>query len=285
METRWHTDFHTPTSGLSFAVNKSLYQEQSEFQQIEILDTPDFGIVMLLDKVLMLTSSDEFVYHEMLCHPALFSHPDPRKVLIIGGGDCGTLSRVLLHSEVQSVIQVEIDEMVTRVARQYFPDLTKACEDPKAELVFADGIAYVRKHPKEFDVILIDSTDPVGPAEGLFRAEFLSDCKAALKPGGIVCLQCESPWIPDLRKVIRSVHQILTSEFQNVYPYAAAVPTYQRGYWIFQLAGDALDPLAEDVIKRINAAKISCDYYNPGMHQASFILPEFVDRILRKSLQ
>lgn len=277
-ESRWHTDKHTPTRGLSFVVTESLYSETSPYQSIEIVLTPDFGKVMLLDGVLMLTQADEFVYHEMLAHPTLFSHPDPKKVLIIGGGDCGTLTRVLSHPEVELAVQVEIDEMVTRVAREHFPGLTKAADDPRAELLFMDGIAYMREHKAEFDVILVDSTDPVGPAAGLFRKEFFADCHAALREGGILCIQSESPYIPDLQPVIRSAHHDLAGLFSMVKPYLASIQTYQAGLWMFQMAYKNR-PTSFGVIPA-RPLTMPSSYYNEAVHMACFVLPEFVKELL-----
>jgi len=276
---RWHTDKHTLTRGLSFEVSESLYTESSQYQSIEIVQTPDFGKVMLLDGVLMLTEADEFVYHEMLCHPPLFSHPHPRRVLIIGGGDCGTLARVLSHPEVEQAVQVEIDEMVTRVAKQHFPQLTKAIDDPRAELIFMDGIAYMREHQAEFDVILVDSTDPVGPAAGLFRKDFFADCHSALRDEGILCIQSESPYIPSLQTVIRSANQDLRELFNVVKPYLASIQTYQAGLWLFQMAYK--DYPASFGYSPIRPLTMPCRYYNEGIHMACFVLPEFVKELLR----
>ncbi|HPH60877.1 MAG: polyamine aminopropyltransferase [Candidatus Cloacimonetes bacterium] len=272
----WHTDFHSPHRGLTFAVEQLLHTEQSAFQKIEVLQTPAFGKVLLLDDVLMLTETDEFTYHEMLAHPALFSHPEPQSVLIIGGGDCGTLTRVLQHSTVSRVLMVELDERVTRVSKRFFPQLAKAGDDPRAELLFADGIGFVRDTEEQFDVILIDSTDPVGPAEGLFREPFFADCRRALKPGGILCLQSESPWMPELGKVIGEVHRDLRSLFPLVRAYSAAIQTYQAGLWLFQLASTSPDPLAPEVGARISSAALPTRYYNRDLHYAAFSLPTFV---------
>lgn len=276
----WHTDKHTPTRGLSFAVDAVLYRESSQFQTIEIVQTPDFGKVMLLDGVLMVTEEDEFVYHEMLCHPSLFTHPNPKNVLIIGGGDCGTLGRVLEHQAVERAVQVEIDEMVTRVSARWFPSLAKAISDPRAKLLYEDGIVYMQTHKAEFDVILVDSTDPVGPAAGLFRRSFFADCHAALKDDGILCIQSESPWIPSLRPVIKSANADLRSLFPKVMPYTAAIQTYQAGLWLFQMALKTHDPLAPATINRIGDGSFSTKYYDADVHQASFVLPKFVKGIL-----
>lgn len=272
----WHTDYHSPHRGLTFEAEAVLHSEQSAFQKIEVLQTPAFGKVLLLDGVLMLTETDEFTYHEMLAHPALFSHPDPQKVLIIGGGDCGTLTRVLQHSSVSRVLMVELDERVTRVSNRFFPELATAVDDPRAELLFADGIGFVRDTEERFDVILIDSTDPVGPAEGLFRAPFFADCHRALNPYGILCLQSESPWIPELGKVIGEVHRDLRSLFPLVKAYCAAIQTYQAGLWLFQLASTLHDPLAPEVGTRINRAGLETRYYNRELHYGAFKLPTFV---------
>jgi spermidine synthase len=276
----WHTDFHSPHRGLCFEVSESIYRESSNFQSLEIVNTPEFGKVMLLDGVLMLTEKDEFVYHEMLCHPSLMTHPQPEKVLIIGGGDCGSLTRVLQHHKVQKVVQVEIDEMVTRVARDYFPQLTEAINDPRAELCFEDGIAYLKRQENAFDVILVDSTDPVGPAEGLFRRSFLADCAKALKPDGILCLQSESPWIDSLKPVIRQLNADLKSLFPIVAPYTAAIQTYQAGLWLFQMASKRHDPQTVKVEQALMEQRLHCGYYNAGIHKAAFCLPEFVLGIL-----
>jgi spermidine synthase len=276
----WHIDYHSPHRGLCFEVDEVLYTERSQYQEIKIVQTPEFGKVMLLDGVLMLTEADEFVYHEMLCHPAMISHPNPKKVLIIGGGDCGTLKRVLEHPSVEQVVQVEIDEMVTRVSKSYFSALTAAADDPRAELVFGDGIAYLKQGGHAFDVILIDSTDPVGPAEGLFRQEFLADCRSALGEDGILCLQCESPWIKSLQPVISQVQADLKALFPVVAAYTAAIQTYQAGLWMFQLASMQYDPISVDAFKQMASRKLQCKYYNAALHHAAFVLPNFVKELL-----
>lgn len=278
----WHIDFHSPSRGLAFEVSERLYRESSPFQAIEIVRTPDLGNVMLLDGVLMVSSVDEFVYHEMLTQPSLFCHPNPERVLIIGGGDCGTLSRVLWHKQVKHVVQVEIDEMVTRVAKEYFPELTACLSDTRAELVFADGIEYLRNNHNAFDLILVDSTDPVGAAAGLFRKEFFADCHRALKDDGLLCIQSESPWIPDLLELISEVYQDLSSLFAHVHPYLAAIQTYQAGLWMFQMASKRYTPLSEDVFTRIRSADMGHRYYNSQIHGAAFALPQFVHERLHR---
>ncbi len=278
----WHIDYHSPTRGLSFETQKHLYRESSKYQTIDIVRTEDFGYVMLLDGVLMVSSIDEFVYHEMLSQPTLFTHPHPENVLIIGGGDCGTLTRVLWHQSVQKVVQVEIDEMVTRVAKEYFPQLTACLSDARAELVFTDGIEFLRNNHAAFDVILVDSTDPVGPAAGLFRKEFFADCHKALKADGILCIQSESPWIPNLLELIAEVNADLNALFPIVNPYLAAIQTYQAGLWMFQMASKQHQPLAQEVFTRIANPPHQYKYYNADIHHAAFALPQFVKDALKR---
>jgi spermidine synthase len=275
----WYTENHTPTRGLTFQVEKHLYQEKSRYQILDIVQTNDFGLVMLLDGIIMVTESDEYVYHEMLAHPALFTHPDPQKVLIIGGGDGGTLKRVLQHKDVEKAVLVEIDEMVVNASKKFFPSLAEAFDDPRAEVRIEDGIEYLEQQTESFDVILIDSTDPVGPAEGLFHKDFYANCHRALKQDGILTIQSESPWIPDLQPVIRNANKDLKDLFPTVMPYLAAIQTYQAGLWVFQLASKKYNPL--DAIAPGRFKGFDFKYYNYELHKACFILPQFVREILK----
>ncbi len=272
----WYTEKHTPTRGLTFRIEEHLYRESSPYQTIEILKTIDFGTVMLLDGVVMVTEKDEFAYHEMLTQPTIFTHPKPERVLIIGGGDGGTLKQVLRHPEVDKATVVEIDEMVPRVAKLHFPLLAEAFKDPRAEVVFEDGIEYLKNRKDEFDVILIDSTDPVGVAEGLFHRDFYQNCHHALKADGILTIQSESPWIPHLQPVIQRTHKDLKSLFAHVMPYTAAIQTYQAGFWLFQMASKKHHPLKVKLRHR----QMDFRYYTRELHQGCFALPQFVQDIL-----
>ncbi len=274
----WFTEKHTPTRGLTFQAEQNLYQEKSQYQILDIVLTQDFGLVMLLDGVIMVTEKDEFVYHEMLAHPALFTHPGPEKVLIIGGGDGGTLKQVLRHPGVKKAVLVEIDAMVVNASSRFFPTLAEAFDDPRAEVLIEDGIAYLKSKRNDFDVILIDSTDPVGPAAGLFHREFYADCHKALKDDGILTIQSESPWIPDLQNVIRTAHHDLKDLFPIVMPYTAAIQTYQAGLWLFQMASKTYHPLTDFNAERVNGFDFR--YYNEELHRGCFALPQFVKELL-----
>jgi spermidine synthase len=235
---------------------------------------------MFIDGALMLTDRDNFIYHEMLSHTALFTHPDPRQVLIIGGGDCGTLREVLKHDSVRRVTQVEIDERVTRLAERYFPELCASNDDPRADFQFTDGIRWVAERAGEhYDVILVDSTDPVGPAAGLFSENFYRSCFQALSPGGLVAAQSESPLFH--MDLIQSMHQgMRKAGFRDVALMHFPQCTYPSGWWSVSLARKEASSSA---FRETDAAhpSLATQYYNAAIHRAALALPEFVRRALR----
>ena len=209
----WYYEENPGASRLGIRVGEKLHEERSAYQKLSVYDTAFFGRVLTLDDVVMLTERDEFVYHEMLVHVPLCSIPEPQRVLIIGGGDCGALREALKHPNVEKVVQCDIDERVTRVSERFFPWVHEACADPRAELVFADGIEYVARHAASFDLIAVDSTDPVGPAAGLFVGDFYRAVLRALRPGGVMTAQTESPhWNADLvASIYREIHCFVPS--------------------------------------------------------------------------
>lgn len=195
LDTSWFTEV-APGEGIALSLKGAvqLHAEKTPWQSIVIYETETFGTLMVIDDCVMLTDRDNFIYHEMLGHPVLYIHEAPRAVLIVGGGDCGTLSEVLKHPEVGTVTQVEIDERVTRLAEEYFPELCQSNGDSRATLLFGDGIRWVQEAASEsLDVIIIDSTDPTGPAQGLFSTSFYQECRRILRHGGLLVQQSESP--------------------------------------------------------------------------------------------
>jgi spermidine synthase len=206
----WFTEICKESgSAISFEIRAKLHQEQSPFQRIEIYATTQFGNLMVIDGFVMLTTRDNFLYHEMMSHPALFTHPNPKRVVIIGGGDCGTLREVLKHPGVEHALQVDIDDRVTRLGDQYFPELCESNGDPRAELVFGDGIQWMKDAaPGSVDVIIVDSTDPIGPAEGLFTEAFFRDCHRALGEHGVMVQQSESPLL-HYQSIIQPLHRAM----------------------------------------------------------------------------
>lgn len=280
--TTWYTEPDLMKVGTAFSleVKRKLHEESSQFQRIAIYETTQFGHLMTLDDVVMLTDRDNFFYHEMMSHPALFSHPNPRNVVIIGGGDCGTLREVLRHPTVETVVQVEIDEMVTRVSEKYFPSLCEANNDPRATLLFADGIQWMKDAPaNSVDVIIIDSTDPVGPAEGLFNLEFHQNCRRVLREEGVLAQQTESPLLH--LPILEDIHRALrTAGFKNTRPILFPQCVYPSGWWSCSLASqrDLTDFRRADVQNK----KFPTHYYNADIHQACFALPNFVLDMMQK---
>lgn len=278
----WFTEQHDYSgSSIGFRVTQRLHSEQSPFQSIEIYDTTDWGKLMVIDGCMMVTTRDNFFYHEMMSHPALFTHANPKRVVIIGGGDCGTLREVLRHKSVESAIQVEIDERVTRLAEKYFPELCESNGDPRAQLLFIDGIKWMAEcAPESLDAIIVDSTDPIGPAEGLFNAAFYESCLKALKSDGIVVQQSESPLahLP-LLKDIRNA--MTTAGFASLRTLCFPQPCYPSGWWSATLArkrGD-LDTFRENDAA---AKSFATQYYNLDTHRAALAQPEFLKRVFAK---
>ncbi|MDA8390754.1 MAG: polyamine aminopropyltransferase [Gammaproteobacteria bacterium] len=262
-------------SAISLRIKEKLHDEQSPYQRIEIYETETFGTLMTLDGLVMVTDRDNFVYHEMMSHPALFTHEKPERVLIIGGGDCGTLREVLKHEEVRHVDQVELDERVTRVAERYFPELCAANADPRAHLHFQDGIKWVKDAPAgSYDVIIVDSTDPVGPAAGLFGQAFYADCLRALARDGIVVGQSESPLFH--AGLIKSMHEALRgANFLDVATLYFPQCTYPSGWWSATMArrDTTLAGFREEAVAERDFAT---RYYNDGIHRAALASPEFL---------
>ena len=263
---KWFSEVYQPEGlAISWTIESHLAHEVTDYQTIDIYQTSHWGHLMVIDDCVMLTSRDNFLYHEMLTHPALFSHPDPKTVLIIGGGDCGTLKEVLAHPGVVQATQVEIDEQVTRLSEKFFPELCERNQDPRAQLLFADGLAHIKAlEPGSIDVIIIDSTDPIGPAEGLFGPDFVKDCHAALGHGGVLAQQSESPLLHGtlIEGIQSNMHAAGFSECKTL---GFPQPCYPSGWWSATLAtkGGKLQAPSE---ARFAKAHLSTRYYNPAVH-------------------
>jgi spermidine synthase len=275
--TEWFTEEHSGAgSAFSLKIKRKLHEEQSPFQLLEMYETETFGNLMVIDGCTMVSTRDNFLYHEMISHPALFTHPDPKTVWIIGGGDCGTLREVLKHPSVQKAVQIDIDEGVTRLAEKYFPELCESNDEPRADVKFIDGIKWIKDTaPNSVDIIIVDSTDPVGPAEGLFNQAFYHGCLAALTENGILVQQSESPLL----------HLELLKNMRNAMSAAgfAALQTlyfpqciYPSGWWSATMAGKSkLQGFREQ-----DSANKQFDtlYYNVDIHKGALAQPEFVKR-------
>ncbi|HJL03036.1 MAG TPA: polyamine aminopropyltransferase [Polyangiaceae bacterium LLY-WYZ-15_(1-7)] len=261
---------------LSLEVTDTFFSGKSEYQKVEIFETREYGRALAIDSVFMTSEGDEFVYHEMLTHPALLTAKDPKRVLVIGGGDGGTVREVLRHPGVEKCVMIEIDELVVRACQEHLPTIGTAWDDPRLDLRFADGIDYVKNSDEEpYDVILLDGTDPIGPGEVLFGMEFFRGVKRMLKPNGIMALQSETPML--LRDVFFETQFKLRELFGKVHPYFGPVPLYASGIWSWTWCSDTQDHTAVDEGR---AAPIvdGCKYYNLDIHRGAFALPNYVRR-------
>ena len=250
-----------------------MHEEQSQFQHLEIYETETFGNLMVIDGCTMVSTRDNFFYHEMMSHPALYSHPAPKRVWIIGGGDCGTLREVLKHPSVEQAVQIDIDERVTRLAEIYFPELCESNNDPRAELKFIDGIKWVKNAaPNSVDIIIVDSTDPVGPALGLFSEDFYRDCFNCLSENGMIVQQSESA-LYNMKLIGEMRNAMSVSGFNRLQTLFFPQCLHPSGWWSATIASKAdLTTFREQ-----DSANKPFDtlYYNVDIHKASFAQPEF----------
>ena len=262
-------------SAFSLKYTAKLHEEQTPFQKIEVYATEGFGNLMVIDGFIMLTSRDNFIYHEMMAHPVLFTHPNPKRVLIIGGGDCGTLREVLRHAGVERVDQVDIDEGVTRASEKFFPELCESNRDPRAGLHFADGLKWVKEaEPGSYDVIIVDSTDPIGPAEGLFGVAFYRDCLQALGKEGILVHQSESPLL-HLKLTVAMRQAMVDAGFGELSTLLFPQPTYPSGWWSCTMArrSGAFGAFREEAARQ---RPFASRYYSEAIHRAALVLPPFM---------
>ncbi|NLW25036.1 MAG: polyamine aminopropyltransferase [Clostridia bacterium] len=276
MKGLWFTELQTNQMAISLQIKETLHLEKSEYQEISVVDTYEFGRMLLLDGIIMTTIKDEFVYHEMISLPALNTHPNPKNVLVIGGGDGGAIREIVKHPKVEKAILCEIDGQVIEVSKKYLPEISCALNDPKVEVIVEDGIKYIQENKNKFDVILVDSTDPIGPAVGLFAKDFYQGIYHALKEDGIFAAQTESPWVNE--SLLKRVFQDIKSIFPITRVYLANVPTYPTGMWAFTMGSKKYDPLQVD---KIAIPDTNTKYYTPAIHFNSFDLPPFVANLLK----
>lgn len=276
LDDTWYTEQWAGEGGaISLELKEKIHDFQSPYQRVEVFETTRFGKLMTLDGLVMVTERDEFVYHEMLAHPALFTHAGPKRVLIIGGGDCGTLREVIKHDSVEQVDMVELDQAVTDATAAHFPTLHAATFDPRARLYFQDGIAWVADaEPGSYDVILIDSTDPVGPAQGLFSVDFYRNCHRALATGGVLAAQSESPLFhADLIRAMR--RDLKAAGFNDVATVDFPQCTYPSGWWSVTLGardGSATAFRGEDAAEPPFASR----YYHAARHRGALTPARFL---------
>ncbi len=271
----WATEKTEDFMEVRYRNDGTLFSGKSEFQKVEVVQTRWHGKMLLNDDLVMLTEADEFVYHDMITHVPLFTHPDPKKVLVIGGGDGGTAREVLRHENVEKVVMVEIDKMVVDACLEHIPVTSDVLKGhPKLELIIGDGVKFVNETKEKFDVIIVDSTDPIGPAQPLFGPDFYRDVFSCLSENGIVVSQGESPWynVP----IQKSMMKVLGDQFPFVRMYQFGNLTYPGGAWCFTYASKGLDPIKDFDTKRVEESNMKFRYYTKDLHSASFALPQFL---------
>lgn len=281
----WFSEYHADDVRFSIKV-EPLWSEETKFQRIDFFKSATFGTFFTLDGYLMLTEKDEFIYHEMISHPAFATNPRIQKVLIIGGGDGGTAREVARYPTVERIDLVEIDERVVRLCQQFLPCTASVfASEPRLKLHFTDGVAFVQKAPAAaYDLILVDSTDPVGPGEGLFTLEFYRNCYRALKPDGILINQHESPYYPQDAREMKRAHQKIKAVFPIAKVYQFFMPTYPSGHWLFGFAAKTLDPVADFKPRLWQQFNLQTRYYNTDLHPAAFALPTYVRELLTEEV-
>ncbi|APF27722.1 spermidine synthase [Clostridium sporogenes] len=261
---------------LHYKFTKTLLNKKTPFQELTIVQSKTLGNMLLLDSIVQTTEKDEYVYHEMITHVPLFTHPNPKKVLVVGGGDGGTIREVLKHPSVEKAVLCEIDEEVIKASKEFLPTISCALDNPKCEIFIGDGIKYVHEHKNEFDIIIVDSTDPFGAAEGLFGGSFYKEIYQALTDKGIFVAQTETPFY--LPEVVKKVYDDAKTVFPITKLFMAAIPTYPSGYWSFTIGSKKLDPATADLSNTID---IETKYYTKALHKASFVLPKFVEDLIK----
>ncbi len=274
----WFTETVNDIVGNTIKVREKIFSGRSNYQKIEIVDTYQFGRALILEDSIQLTEKDEFTYHEMISHVPLFTHPNPEHVLVIGGGDGGTIREVMKHPTVTRAKLVEIDPLVIEKSKQFLPFVSCEMENPRVEVIVQDGIQYVKRHKETFDVVLIDSTDPVGAAVGLYQKEFFEDVHEALKDDGIMVGQSESPFFD--QDIVRELYAGLKPLFPIRKMYLAPVPSYPSGFWSFAFCSKKHDPIVDNRCEDLRRFNLSTRYYNEAIHQAAFALPNFIQELI-----
>lgn len=272
----WYTEKQTESFGITAKITKTHVNEQTDFQQLDMIETEEFGTMLVLDGMVMTTVKDEFVYHEMVAHPVLFTHPNPEHVLVVGGGDGGVIREVMKHPKVKKAVLVDIDGKVIEYSKQYLPTIACELDNPRVEVLVNDGFMHIHDHKNAYDVIMVDSTEPVGPAANLFTRGFYQGIFEALKEDGIFVAQTDNPWFK--ADLIQSVNKDVKEVFPIVRVYGANIPTYPSGLWTFTMGSKKYDPLQ---VEETSIAEIDTKYYTPRLHKAAFVLPKFVEDLIK----
>lgn len=278
----WFSENHTPDVKLSLRVDRQLYSKKSIYQKIDVLETPEFGKVLVLDGNIMLTERDEFIYDEMITHVPMAVHPNIKKVLVIGIGDGGVVRELTRYEQIKRIDLVEMDEMVAEACRQYLPDNACRLDDARVHISYGNALKFIRRCEEKYDLIIVDSNDPFGPSEGLFTREFYGNCYKALKEDGIMVNQQGSPFYAEDATAMQRSHKHIASTFPICRVYQAHIPTYAAGYWLFGFASKKYHPIDDLDPERWNSQHLRTRYYTTRLHVGAFYLPAFLEEMLEE---
>ena len=276
----WYTEEHSEDTRFSIRVDKQLYSAKSDFQRIDVFESKEFGRFLTLDGLMMVTEKDEFIYHDMIVHIPMAANPNIKKVLVIGAGDGGTVRELTRYDSIEKIDMVEIDAMVVEACRKFIPQTASKLDDPRVTLFFEDGLKFVRDKVSAYDLIIVDSTDPFGPGEGLFTKEFYGNCYKALTAEGILVNQHECPYYDSYAKSMKRAHVRIVELFPIAKVYQAHIPTYPSGHWLFGFASKKIDPIADLDAARWNSLGLKTKYYNTELHKGCFAIPNYVIELL-----
>lgn len=277
----WFSDEHTPYVKLSFLIERQLFSGQSDYQRIDVLDSKEFGKILVVDGDLTLTEKDEFIYHEMIAHVPMAVHPCVRKVLVIGGGDGAVVRELIKYDEIEVIDVVEVDPLLVEVCFKYLPEIACSLKDERVTIYHEDGLRFIRSKEDEYDLIIIDSPNPFGAGEGLFTKEFYGNCYNALHEDGIMINQNESPFYQEEAFQCQRMHRRILESFPISRIYQAHLPSYPSGHWLFGFASKKYHPLDDLRDVSWNLKGIQTKYYATRLHRGVFALPAYVEGLLR----
>ena len=277
----WFSDEHTPDVSLRIRIDKQLFSGESEYQRIDVLDSREFGKILVIDGDLMITEKDEFIYHEMMTHVPMAVHPAVRRVLVIGGGDGGVVRELIKYDEIESIDCVEIDPLLIKVCAKYLPELACSLNDDRVSVIIEDGLKFIRSRSDEYDLIIIDSPNPFGAGEGLFTKEFYGNCYNALHEDGIMINQHESPFYQEEAFQCQRMHKRILDSFPISRIYQAHIPSYPSGHWLFGFASKKYHPIDDLNDAEWKMKGIRTRYYLPRIHKGVFALPAYVEELVK----
>ena len=276
----WFSEFHTKDVKHSLRVTRHLYAKKSDYQQIDIFETPEFGRVLVLDGNVMLTERDEFIYDEMITHVPMAVHPNIRDILVIGAGDGGVVRELTRYDRVRRIDLVEMDPQVVEACREFLPGNACRMDDRRVHIHFENALRFIRSREAAYDLIIVDSTDPFGPSEGLFTREFYGSCFNALREDGIMVNQQGSPFYAEDAEAMQRSHKRIVSTFPISKVYQAHIPTFAAGYWLFGFASKKYHPINDLNAENWSALNLRTRYYTPRLHVGAFALPAFLEDML-----